>query len=186
MIMVVVGVWAYGVIRAQWAVSAEAAREDINGQIILYATSPDADSNMTADYETSYTDAVSAEFRRPNQNVVEALIAAHKQVNARNSRQRPILSNSLNGFIYLARQPPNRRKRAILVAVDDPSLDATAPDKAPQHDVEAMASALRASGFAADEVQVCTIPRAPKSRRPWRPLDMRSPVSPRTGRWMRL
>jgi hypothetical protein len=153
-IMVVVGMWAYGVIRAQWAVSAEAAREDINGQIISYATSPDADTNMTADYETSYADAVSTEFRQPNKNVVDALVVAHRRLNARNSRQRPILSNSLNGFIYLARQPPTRRKRAILVAVDDPSLDSTASDKAPQHDVEAMASALRASGFAADEVQV--------------------------------
>jgi hypothetical protein len=153
-IIVVVGVWAYGVIRAQQAVRAEAAREDISGQIISYASSPDANSDMTADYETSYADAVSNQLRRPNQNVVEALITAHKQMNARNARQRPILSNSLNGFIYLARQPPTRRKRAILVSVDDPGLGAAAPDKVAQHNAEEMAAALKAAGFAANEVQV--------------------------------
>jgi hypothetical protein len=153
-IMSAVGLWAYGVIGAQRAVKAEAARTDITGQIVSYATSPDAETNMTVDYEKSYADAVSKELCRPNKNVVEALISAHKQMNGISSQERPILSNSMNGFIYLTRQPASRRKRAILVAVDDTAIAAAASNKAPQHDVDAMASGLRAAGFASNEVQV--------------------------------
>ena len=155
-VMSIVGLWAYGVIAAQRTVAREAAREDIRGQIVSYATSPGGVAmDMATGYETSpYATAVSKQLSKSNESVVDCLVAAHKEVTELSrSLQRPFLSTSLNGFIYLARQPATRKKRAILVSVDDPDLGPNARLNAPQHDVEAMSSALLASGFAASEVQ---------------------------------
>jgi hypothetical protein len=142
-------VWGYGVIEVRQAMRAEAARVDIRGQLISYATSPGPDTDVTPVYETSYADSISKQIAEPNKSVITALIEAHKEMNAiPNSRQRPILSNSLNGFIYLARQPGSRKKRAILVSVDE---DGSAGSR---RNVDTMASALRSAGFSSSEILV--------------------------------
>ena len=139
--------WGYGVIETRQAMRAEAARVDIRGQLISYATSPGAETSVTPTYETSYAGSVSKQIAQPNQSIITALIEAHKEMNAlSNSRQRPILSNSLNGFIYLARQPASRKKRAILVSVDAPGSTSS------RRNVETMAAALRAAGFSSGEI----------------------------------
>jgi hypothetical protein len=142
-------VWSYGVIEVRQAMRAEAARVDISGQLISYATSPGADTDVTPVYETSYADSISKQIAEPNKSVITALIEAHKEMNAlSDSRQRPILSNSLNGFIYLARQPASRRKRAILVSVDE---DGSAGSR---RNVDTLAASLRSAGFSAGDIMV--------------------------------
>jgi len=153
LILCAVGVWAHGVISERRTIAREAARTDIRGQIVSFATSPGGAWDANEEYEAArYATAVARRLDLPNKSVVDALVAAHKVVNeASGSRQRPILSTSLNGFIYLARQPASRRKRAILVSIED-SSSAGNGGELPRHDVEAISAALQTAGFRSDEI----------------------------------
>jgi hypothetical protein len=154
--VVAAGWWAYGIISERRAVAREASREDIRGQVISYATARGEHAADTAEgYATSpYSTVVSGKIRQRNKNVVDALVDAHKEVTQLSAfHQRPFLSTSMNGHIYLAQQPVTRKKRAILVSVDDPNLGGTALLNAPKHDVEAIAAALLTVGFEAKELK---------------------------------
>lgn len=150
------GWWGYGIFKERMTVRLEANREDIRGQVVSYAT---ARGELAADkaegHETSpYTTAVSRTLSQRNRNIVDALVDAHKKVAEISAfQQRPFLSTSMNGHIYLGQQPASRKKRAILVSVDDPNLGGQALLSGPKHDVEAIAQSLFAMGFEANEVR---------------------------------
>ena len=159
------GWWGWGAYQERMAAAAEraavareAARTDIRGQIVSYATARGEFAADTAQgYQTSpYTTVVSRTLARPGRNVVDALIDAHNEVAELSAfHQRPYLSSSINGQVYLGQQPPSRKRKAILVSVDDPNVGKNALLSAPRHDVDAMRRSLVALGFT--EAQIRTL-----------------------------
>jgi hypothetical protein len=108
-----IGWWAYGVIGEQLAVASEAAREDIRGQIVAYAAAfGSQEMDVAEGLSTSpYTTPLLQKLRQ-KKNVMEAIVDAHQQVLVfSKGQQRPLLSTSMNGQIYLHQQPVTRRKR---------------------------------------------------------------------------
>ena len=117
-----IGWWAYGVISDQRDVAREASREDLRGQIVAYAaafgsTEEDlAEGMLTSPYTTPLVQKL-----QQKKNLVEAIVDAHQQVLVTSrGAERPLLSTSLNGQIYLHQQPRTRRKRVLAISVDDP------------------------------------------------------------------
>jgi len=91
---------------------------------------------------------------RQKKNLVEAIVDAHQQVLVTSKgAERPLLSTSLNGQIYLHRQPPTRRKRVLAVSVDDPGRGFNKL-VGPRHDVEAFLAALTETGFSKGDITV--------------------------------
>ena len=155
--------WGYGVYKEQLVAQAEraslareAARTDIRGQVVSYATARGEYAADKADgFETSpYSTVVSRKIAHNRRGVLEALTDAHSEV-ARLSafHQRPYLSSSMNGQIYLAEQPASRKRRAILVSVDDANVGKNAILTGPKHDVEAMRRSLLTIGFSQAQIQ---------------------------------
>jgi uncharacterized caspase-like protein len=96
---------------------------------------------------------------RQRKNLVEAIGDAHQQVlEVSKGAQRPLLSTSMNGQIYLHQQPPGRRKRVVAVSVDDPGAGISKL-QGPSHDVDAMVAALTESGFSQSEVMILRNPK---------------------------
>ena len=156
-----VGWWGYGVLADQRAVTREAARENIRGQIVAFAT---AQGEHTADqavgFQTSpYTTSLVEKLRAPNRSVSEALVDTHQFVTdlaqrtagGRLGPQRPLFSTSMNGHVYLWRQPAGRRKHALLIEAGDIGV-AGAELAGPPHDVAAVTQVLRDAGFGALEI----------------------------------
>ena len=151
----IIGWWAYGVIGEQRAVAHEAARKDIRGQIVAYAAafgSSEADveeGSLTSPYTTPLVQKL-----RQKKNLVEAIVDAHQQVlNSSKGKQRPMLSTSMNGQIYLHRQPATRRKRVLVISADDPGAGINKL-QGPPHDVEAIVATLIETGFSQSDVIV--------------------------------
>jgi TIR domain len=158
-VLAMIGWWVYGVLGDRRAVAGEAAREDIRGQIVAYAaafgsTEMDvAEGQLTSPYTTPL-----AQKLRQKKNLVEAITDAHKQVlDSSKGVQRPLLSTSLNGQIYLHQQPPTRRKRVLAVAVDDPGRGVSRL-AGPPHDVAAIVAALMETGFSESDITTLTNP----------------------------
>jgi hypothetical protein len=152
-VLALIGWWAYGVISDQRAVAHEAAREDIRGQIVAYAAafgSTELDvveGLLTSPYTTPLVQKL-----KQKKNLVEAIVDAHQQVlDVSKSAQRPLLSTSLNGQIYLHQQPATRRKRALAVSADDPG-GGLGKLQGPPHDVAAFVAALIETGFSERDV----------------------------------
>ena len=83
---------------------------------------------------------------------MEAIVDAHQQVlDASRGTQRPLLSTSMNGQIYLHQQPATRRKRVLAVSVADLGREAPALT-APPHDVDAIAAMLKDVGFSESDI----------------------------------
>jgi hypothetical protein len=100
-----------------------------------------------------YKLAISLRLYQRNKAIEDSLVDAHQEVTMLSeSRQRPHLSNSMNGHIYLAQEPPTRKRRAILVSVDDTKVSGLPRLRAPRYDAQAISAALLATGFSADEV----------------------------------
>ena len=134
----------------------EAAREDIRGQVISYATARGEEALDKAEgFETSpYTTVVSRKLSQKNKDIVDALVDAHKEVAELSGfRQRPYLSTSMNGHVYLAKQPTSRKCKAILVAVDDANDGKKSLLSAPKRDVEAITRSLTSMGLAPSQIQ---------------------------------
>lgn len=156
------GWWGYGAYKERIAAQAEreavareAARTDIRGQVVSYAT---ARGELAADkaegFETSpYSTVVSRTLSQRSKSIMAALTDAHSEI-ARLSafHQRPYLSSSMNGQVYLAEQPSSRKRRAILVSVDDANLGKTALLSGPKHDVEAFRRTLVNIGFSQSQI----------------------------------
>src|SRR5262245_14044984 len=158
-VLALVGWWAYGVISDQRDIAREAAREDIRGQIVAYAaaygsTEQDvAEGMLTSPYTTPLVQTL-----RQKKNLVEAIVDAHEQVLVTSKGvQRPLLSTSLNGQIYLHQQPQSRRKRVVAISVDDPGRGFSKL-KGPPHDVDAIVATLMETGFSKGDIVVLDNP----------------------------
>jgi hypothetical protein len=153
----IIGWWAYGVIIKQRAVAHEAGREDIRGQIVAYAAAfGSIEMDVAEGFSTSpYTTPLVQKLRQ-KKNLVEAIVDAHQQVlDTSNGKQRPMLSTSLNGQIYLHRQPATRRKRVLAISTDDPGWENEFSKlKGPPHDVEVFTAMLIETGFSQSDVIV--------------------------------
>jgi len=154
-VLAMIGWWAYGVISDQRAITREAAREDIRGQIVAYAaafgsTEMDvAEGMLTSPYTTPLVQKL-----RQRKNLVEAIVDAHEQVLVTSKgAERPLLSTSLNGQIYLHQQPQSRRKRVLAISVDDPGRGFNKLE-GPPHDVEAIVAALMETGFSKGDITI--------------------------------
>jgi TIR domain-containing protein len=155
LVLALVGWWAYGVISDQRDVAREAAREDIRGQIVAYAAAyGSTEEDVAAGMLTSpYTTPLVQKLRQ-KKNLVEAIVDAHQQVLVTsNGVQRPLLSTSLNGQIYLHQQPQSRRKRVLAISVDDPGRGFSKLE-GPRHDVEAFVAALTETGFSKGDITI--------------------------------
>jgi hypothetical protein len=153
-VLAMIGWWAYGVISDQRAVAREAAREDIRGQIVAYAAAfGSVESDVIEGFLTSpYTTPLVQKLRQ-KKNLVEAIVDTHQQVLDRwlGHVQRPLLSTSMNGQIYLHQQPATRRKRVLAISADDPG-PGIPKLKGPPHDAEAIVATLVELGFAQSDV----------------------------------
>lgn len=147
-VLALIGWWAYGVISDQRAVAREAAREDIRGQIVAYAAAFGSTELDVAEGQSTspYTTPLAQKLRQ-KKNLAEAIVDAHQQVlDVSKSEQRPLLSTSMNGQIYLHQQPATRRKRVLAVYADDPG-GGLSKLQGPPHDVAAIVAALIESGI---------------------------------------
>jgi TIR domain-containing protein len=158
-VLAIIGWWAYGVISDQRAVAREAAREDIRGQIVAYAAAfgseemDVAEGRLTSPYTTPLVQKL-----RQKKNLMEAIVDAHQQVlDDSRGTQRPLLSTSMNGQIYLHQQPATRRKRVLAVSAADPGRGAPAL-KGPPHDVAAIVTTLIEAGFSKSDILVLDNP----------------------------
>jgi hypothetical protein len=96
---------------------------------------------------------------RQRKNLMEAIVGAHQQVlEVSKGAQRPLLSTSMNGQIYLHQQPPTRRKRVVAISADDPGAG-IGKLQGPPHDVDAIVAALTESGFSQNEMTILRNPR---------------------------
>jgi hypothetical protein len=158
-IFAIIAWWAYGVISDQLAIAREATREDIRGQIVAYAAAfGSQEMDVVEGLSTSpYTTPLVQKLRQ-KKNLVEAIVDAHQQVlEVSKGAQRPLLSTSMNGQIYLHRQPSTRHKRLIAVSVDNPGAEISKL-QGPPHDVDAIVAALTESGFSQSEVMILRNP----------------------------
>ena len=103
------------------AIRREAARVDIEGQLVAFAASPGqlAADGVQGEENSPYTKRLLEELADPSASVQTALSRASRKVLLlTNSSQRPYLASDMNGDIYLRQQPPSRQCKAIVVAVD--------------------------------------------------------------------
>jgi hypothetical protein len=148
-----IGWWAYGVLSEQRAVAHEAGREDIRGQIVAYAAAfGSMEMDVAKGFLTSpYTTPLVQKLRQ-KKALMEAIADAHQQVlDTSNGKQRPMLSTSMNGQIYLHNQPATRRKRLLAISGDDP-FGGIMTLQGPPHDVEAITATLIETGFSGSDV----------------------------------
>jgi hypothetical protein len=136
------------------AIAGESMRTDLVGQIVAYAV---VDGGLEADtangYQTSpYTTPLLQSLRNRDALVLAAIESVHAQVLAlTNGSQRPFLSTSMNGDVYLWRQPETRRKRAIVLSVDNPGAACDCKLNAPIHDGDGVYGILRDAGYSEGE-----------------------------------
>ena len=111
------GPWAYGVISERRLIDREAARTDIRGQIMSYATAVvggTALDQAPGEKTSPYTTPLVKRLRQRNKSLLVALGDVHQDViRLTDGVQRPFLSTSMNGEIYLWQQPASRAKRAV-------------------------------------------------------------------------
>jgi hypothetical protein len=170
LVLVVVGAvggpWAYGVISEQRLIDREAARTDIRGQIMAYATAVVGGTalDQAEGAETSpYTTPLVQRLRQRNKSLIQALADVHQDV-IRSTRevQRPFLSTSMNGQIYLWQQPETRAKRAVVVSVDDIGWPNIPRLLAPKFDAAAVVALLRQAGF--EDSEIIPLHNVPKAK----------------------
>jgi hypothetical protein len=162
-----IGWWGYGVIVERMAVSREAARENIRGQIVAYATSKgetaldQAVGHLTSPYTTPLVDMLQAK----DKSVSEVLVGVNQQVTDLALKTysgvhvRPFFSTNMNGHVYLWQQPASRRKHAILIAAPDVGVGSGIL-QGPPHDAAAMKKVLLEAGFKPSEITYLENPTA--------------------------
>ena len=97
----------------------EAMRTDLEGQIVAYSASPGENAvGGDANDLPPYSRALLRELADENLSLAAALSRINKEIFQRASRlgfsQRPFLSSDLNGDIFFMRQPPTRKREAIV------------------------------------------------------------------------
>ena len=117
--------WAYAELSKEWNIATEAARTDLRGQIIAYAV---VDGGLEQDTapgrQTSpYTTPLLERLGQRDKSVLDAIQEVHQDViDLSKGSQRPFLSTSMNGGIFLWKQPATRAKKAIVVSVSNPGF----------------------------------------------------------------
>jgi hypothetical protein len=145
--------WAYTELSKERNIATEAARTDLRGQIIAYAVVDGGREQDTAPgRETSpYTTPLLDRLGQKDNSMLDAIQEVHQDVIAlTNGSQRPFLSTSMNGNIFLWKQPPTRTKKAIVVSVGNPGFCCSL--EGPIHDGDAMYSLLREAGFRPEDI----------------------------------
>jgi hypothetical protein len=148
------GPWAYTAFNKERLIDREAARTDIRGEIVAYAVVAGGRALDTAPgLQTSpYTTPLVAKLHQKDKSLIEAIEDAHEQVISLTAgSQRPFLSTSMNGPIYLWQQPQGRSKRAVVVSVDNPGARWNRLI-APKHDADAVTGVLQEVGFRDEEI----------------------------------
>jgi hypothetical protein len=149
LIAALAGPWAYSEVRRQRVVTNEAERRDIRGEIFAYAAVQDQTPLDTAHgFATSpYTTSLLEKLRQHDKSLIEALQDTHQKVLILgHGHQRPLLSTSMNGNIYLWHQPPSRERRAIVVSVDYEGISGWNL-QAPKQDGDGISALLHEAGF---------------------------------------
>ncbi len=119
-------------------IAAEAARTDITGQLIAYATAP-GDIRLGPAQRTAFTEAAVRRLVEPDTPLLAGLSRAQEEMRGDRTAPRPLLSTSLNGDIYLGRPAPTRKLAALVVTAG------TAEDD--DSDADAWEAMLRGAGF---------------------------------------
>ena len=144
----------YSAINLQRTIDQEASRTDIRGEIYAYAGVADRGAVDPADSGSPYTTPLLVKLRQEDKSLLAALQDVNQEVIGLTAgRQRPLLSTSMNGNLYLWHQPQSRRRQAIVVSVDNPGF--CGPDcvlKSSQHDADGVDALLRQTGSDADDV----------------------------------
>lgn len=127
------------------AISSEAARKDIAGQLIAHAVAP-GDQSTPGERAQFSARALQALFE-PSISATDAFTRAQNALDARVGRQRPLLSTSLNGDLYLGRTNPSRTLKAMVVAGGSRFVD---DFESVLINAQAWEDKLRAHGFDVD------------------------------------
>ena len=146
--------WAYGVYVERGAIRTEAARTNIRGQIVAFATAKGqfALDTIPGRKTSPYTSALLVALANKDRSVLTALTALNQQVvEASQGAQRPFLATSMNGNVYLWKQPETRKRMAMVVSVDDMGYG-TERLVAPKHDADAYTDLLREIGLADSQI----------------------------------
>jgi hypothetical protein len=145
--------WAYAELSKEWNIATEAARTDLRGQIIAYAV---VDGGLEQDTapgrQTSpYTTPLLERLGQRDKSVLDAIQEVHQDViDLSKGSQRPFLSTSMNGGIFLWKQPATRAKKAIVVSVSNPGFCCVI--NGPIHDGDGVYSLLRETGFPSEDI----------------------------------
>jgi hypothetical protein len=129
------------------AIASEAGRQDIAGQLIVHAVAPGEMS--TPAQRSAFARTAIAGLADPDIAALAAFSRAQTGAAAPAGGQRPLLSTSLNGELYLGRTTPGRQLRAMVVAGGSrfvPDFDAVLAD------AEAWQALLEARGFAVERL----------------------------------
>ena len=146
--------WAYGVVQERNIVRAEVARTDIRGEIVAFATAKGqfALDTMPGEQTSPYTSALLSALADRDKSMLAALTALNQQVmDNSKGHQRPFLATSMNGDIYLWKQPRTRERLAFVVSVDKTS-EGGKRLTAPKHDADAFARLLRTAGYSDQQI----------------------------------
>lgn len=144
------GPWAYEVTQKQQQVRREAERTDIVGEVMAVS----GGAVLAPDQNASpYTASLVITLRQKDKALVEALVDGHQKVRElTQGKQRPSLSTSMNGQIYLWQQPDSRSKKAVIISVDDPATPNFTRTQAPNHDAHSIQSLLLEAGFHREDI----------------------------------
>ena len=148
------GPWAYSVVNEQRVIDREAARTDIRGQILALAVVGGGTALDTApgSQTSPYTTPLVVKLRQEAKSLIEALQDVNiEALRLTQQKQRPLLSTSMDGNLYLWKQPPSRSKRAVVVSVSDAGGGISVLS-APRHDGDAFAAVLHDAKFKDDEI----------------------------------
>jgi TIR domain/Caspase domain len=168
------GGWGYQVVQENRKFQKEATRDDVRGQIIAYATAQGqvAYDTMPGEKQSPYTFSVVESLRLNKQlSIIEALVAASEKVLQRsNQQQRPFLSSSMNGKLFLWHHPKSRRRIAVVSFADYRDIgNSFLPElQAPPHDAALVMELLKEAGFPSDDVIRL---ENPKKEDFWKGLD---------------
>jgi hypothetical protein len=119
-------------------IASEASRTDITGQLIAFATTG-KDFRLGAEQRALFTFSAVEHLQDADTPLLAAFTKAQEEMRAGAASERPLLSTSLNGDIYLGRESPGRKLEALVVTAGSADGDDT--------DADAWEAMLRARGF---------------------------------------
>ena len=125
----------------------EAARTDLEGQLVAYAASPGqvAADAFKDERNSPYTKRLLEELADPSASIQVALSrAGQKVLSLTGFSQRPFVSSDMNGDIYVRHWPPSRARKALVVSVG--TIGSFAFPNVP-HDGDVWSAFLRTCGF---------------------------------------